>query len=99
MDKPFGEVRSWWTSSTVTAPSYALTKYTFTGQYSYMDDPSTTTVTKGFGLMHYGARMYDPALGRFTSADTIVPGGVQGYHPTHHAADDFTLVLFQKQPC
>ncbi len=44
-----------------------------------MDDPSTTAITEGFGLMYYGARMYDPALGRFTSADTIVPGGVQGY--------------------
>ncbi|MEK6752873.1 MAG: RHS repeat-associated core domain-containing protein, partial [Chloroflexota bacterium] len=67
--------------STVTTPSYALTKYTFTGQYSHMDDPSTTTVTEGFGLMHYGARMYDPALGRFTSADTIIPStqGVQGW--------------------
>ncbi|MBI5823371.1 MAG: RHS repeat-associated core domain-containing protein [Chloroflexi bacterium] len=43
-----------------------------------MDDPSTPA-SEGFGLMHYGARMYDPALGRFTSADTIVPGGVQGY--------------------
>ena len=36
-------------------------------------------VTEGFGLMFYNARMYDPALGRFTSADTIIPGGVQGY--------------------
>ncbi|MEK6751810.1 MAG: RHS repeat-associated core domain-containing protein [Chloroflexota bacterium] len=85
MDKPFGEIRSWWTSSAVTAPIYTLTKYTFTGQASYiipvgdMDDPSTTTVTEGFGLMHYQSRFYDPALGRFTSADTIVPGGVQGY--------------------
>jgi hypothetical protein len=24
--------------------------------------------------MHYNARLYDPALGRFVSADTIVPG-------------------------
>ena len=79
--KPFGEVRSWWTSSTVTTPSYALTKYTFTGQYSYMDDPSTSAVTEGFGLMFYNARFYDPQLGRFTSADTIIPStqGVQGW--------------------
>ncbi|MBI5825426.1 MAG: RHS repeat-associated core domain-containing protein [Chloroflexi bacterium] len=77
--KPWGEVRYSWTNDTLNAnPAYALTKYTFTGQYSHMDDPSTPA-SEGFGLMHYGARMYDPALGRFTSADTIVPGGVQGY--------------------
>ena len=43
-----------------------------------MDDLSTPA-TEGFGLMFYNARFYDPALGRFTSADTIVPGGVQGW--------------------
>ncbi len=31
------------------------------------------------GLYFYNARWYDPALGRFTRADTFVPGGVQGY--------------------
>ncbi|MBE7435985.1 MAG: hypothetical protein HS100_18860 [Anaerolineales bacterium] len=46
-----------------------LTEYTFTGQYSYTAD---------FGLMYYNARWYDPALGRFTQADSIVPPGV---HP------------------
>ncbi|MBI5822920.1 MAG: RHS repeat-associated core domain-containing protein [Chloroflexi bacterium] len=77
--KPWGEVRYAWTNDTLNAnPAYALTKYTFTGQYSHMDDPSTPA-SEGFGLMYYNARMYDPALGRFTSADTIVPGGVQGY--------------------
>jgi RHS repeat-associated protein len=40
------------------------TKYTYTGQYSNVTD---------FGLMYYNARWYDSALGRFTSADTIVP--------------------------
>jgi len=28
--------------------------------------------------MYYNARWYDPALGRFAQADTIIPGGVQG---------------------
>jgi len=45
------------------------TDYQFTGQYSHQSD---------FGLMFYNARYYDPALGRFASPDTIVPGGVQG---------------------
>jgi len=46
------------------------TKYTYTGQYSNADD---------FGLMYYNARWYDSSLGRFAQADTVVPGGVQGY--------------------
>ncbi len=29
--------------------------------------------------MYYNARWYDPSLGRFAQADTIVPGGAQGY--------------------
>jgi RHS repeat-associated protein len=45
-------------------PDNALpTDYTFTGQKL---DEST-------GLMYYGARYYDAALGRFVQADTIVP--------------------------
>ncbi len=40
------------------------TDYTYTGQYSYTND---------FGLMFYNARWYDPSLGRFAQADTIVP--------------------------
>lgn len=51
--------------ATGTSPS----NYTYTGQYSHTAD---------FGLMFYNARWYDPALGRFAQADTIVPGGVQG---------------------
>jgi RHS repeat-associated protein len=43
-----------------------------------MDDPTTAGVTEGFGLMFYNARWYDPALGRFAQADSIVPPGVQG---------------------
>jgi RHS repeat-associated protein len=41
------------------------TDYTYTGQYSNTDD---------FGLMYYKARWYDPQLGRFAQADSIVPG-------------------------
>jgi RHS repeat-associated protein len=70
--KPWGEVRS-------TTPSKTLpTRYTYTGQYSHVSDEATDLGSAGFGLLFYNARMYDPALGRFTSADTIVPGGVQG---------------------
>jgi RHS repeat-associated protein len=53
-------------------------EYTFTGQMSYMDDPITSETTEGFGLMFFNARWLDPAIGRFTQADSIVPGGVQG---------------------
>jgi RHS repeat-associated protein len=75
--KPWGEIRYTWTSAPATTPAYKLPNYTYASQYSYMDDP-TTAVTEGFGLMFYVSRFYDPALGRFAQADTIVPGGVQG---------------------
>jgi len=39
------------------------TDYTFTGQ----------RLEAGLGLMHYGARFYSPRLGRFVSADVLVP--------------------------
>ena len=74
----WGEVRSSWKSGQSTTPAYILPNYTFTGQFSYMDDPTTTGTTEGFGLLFYNARMYDPVLGRFTQADSIVPSGVQG---------------------
>jgi RHS repeat-associated protein len=58
---------------------------TYTGQYSDIADEATDLGSNGFGLMFYreaslrdNARWYDPALGRFAQADTIVPGGVQG---------------------
>ena len=43
-----------------------------------MDDPSTSSITEGFGLMFYQSRFYDPQISRFTQADSIVPGGLQG---------------------
>ncbi len=70
--KPWGEIRSSWTSVPSTTPAYSLMDYTFTGQYSYMDDPTTGT-TEGFGLMFYNARWYDPYLNHFTQPDSIVP--------------------------
>ena len=78
--KAWGEVRATWTSSPSTTPAYKMPLYTYTGQASYMDDPTTSGVTEGFGLMFYNARWYDPALGRFAQADTVIPGGAQGYH-------------------
>jgi RHS repeat-associated protein len=48
------------------------TQYQYTSQYSYESD---------FGLYFYNARFYDPALGRFTSPDAIIPQhqGVQAW--------------------
>ncbi|MEW6285400.1 MAG: RHS repeat-associated core domain-containing protein [Chloroflexota bacterium] len=76
--EPWGEVRYAWTASLTTTPAYRLADYTFTGQYSYMDDPSTAGVTEGFGLMFYNARWYDPVSGRFAQADTVTPNNTQG---------------------
>jgi RHS repeat-associated protein len=58
----------------------------------------------GLGLYNYKARFYDPALGRFISADTITPGGPEGLNrysyvnnspinfndPTGHCGSEFT---------
>jgi RHS repeat-associated protein len=76
--KPWGEIRYSWTSNPATTPAYRLPNYTFTGQYSYMDDPSTAAVTEGFGLMFYNARWYDSYLNHFTQPDSIVPLASQG---------------------
>lgn len=66
---PWGEIRYFWTTGLTTTPAYGLVKYQYTGQYSYDVE---------FGLLFYNARWYDPSLGRFAQADTIVPGGTQG---------------------
>ena len=55
--RPYGEVR------TAGRPVAGLTARTYTGQ----------AVDEATGLMFYNARWYDPALGRFISADTVVP--------------------------
>jgi RHS repeat-associated protein len=71
--KPWGEVR--FTTEDLTLP----TRYTYTGQYSYISDSATElAASASFGLMFYNARWYDPMIGRFAQADSIVPGGVQG---------------------
>jgi RHS repeat-associated protein len=91
--KAWGEIRYSWTSNPATTPAYKLPNYTFTGQYSYMDDPTTAAVTEGFGLMFYNARWYDPSLGRFAQPDTIVPSGAQGldrYAYVNNAPTRFT---------
>ena len=71
--KPWGEVRF------ATAKKTLPTRYTYTGQYSYITDDATDLGSAGFGLMFYNARWYDPYLGRFAQSDTIIPSGVQGW--------------------
>jgi RHS repeat-associated protein len=56
------------TSGTMPTSKRSLPR-TYTNQRSEMDT---------LGLMFYQARFYDPSLGRFAQADSIVPGGVQG---------------------
>jgi RHS repeat-associated protein len=60
---PFGKTRS---GSTNTAGG---TRYRYTGQ----EIDSETADANGNALYNYGARLYDPALGRFIMADSIVP--------------------------
>jgi RHS repeat-associated protein len=68
----WGEVRYATTTSTsLPAP------YTYTGQFSDMDD-LTTAPEEGFGLMFYNARWYDPYLNHMTQPDIIVP---DSYNP------------------
>ena len=42
-------------------------------KYRYTDQELDTEATQGFGLYNYNARLYDPIIGRFISADPIVP--------------------------
>jgi RHS repeat-associated protein len=60
---PYGELRYKAFGETRYTWGTTPTAYKFTGQR--LDDAT--------GLYYYGARYYDPALGRFVQADTIVP--------------------------
>ena len=76
---PFGETR--WVSGTMP------TNRTYTGQLA---EPN------GLGsLMDYNAREYSPLLGRFISADTIVPKpGIQTHSIATHMWKTHLLVLW-----
>ncbi len=65
---PWGEVR------TGTGIPASQTTLNFTGQRK---DGSGVS-GDGTGLLFYNARYYDPALGRFSSADSIVPDAANG---------------------
>ena len=71
-------------STAITADSNgdkkAELRYKAWGENRYTDGATPTTyrftgqrLDESTGLMYYGARYYDPALGRFIGADTIVP--------------------------
>jgi RHS repeat-associated protein len=67
--KPWGETRYSSPTTTPTAKHY-------TGQYE----------ESGLGSLYfYGARFYSPALGRFLSADTVVPGAGNPQNLNHFA--------------
>ncbi|GER79657.1 MAG: RHS repeat-associated core domain-containing protein [Anaerolineales bacterium] len=78
--KPWGELRYTWTDAPAnTSPAYELTRYQYTGQYSYDVE---------FGLKYYGARFYDSTTGRFAQADTVIPPGTQGYDRYAYSSND-----------
>jgi RHS repeat-associated protein len=64
--KPWGEKRY------PTGASTLPTTFRFTGQ---RQEPGLGGAE---GLYYYGARWYDPALGRFAQADSIIPEATQG---------------------
>jgi len=47
----------------------------------------------GTGLLYYHARYYDPTLGRFLSADSIVPEGriVREERHLHYSEEHYTI--------
>jgi RHS repeat-associated protein len=49
-----------------------------TGNVSQTKRNYTGQILDGTGLLYYNARYYDPAIGRFISADTVVPGNASG---------------------
>jgi RHS repeat-associated protein len=55
-------------------------------------------IDDGFGLLNFEARMYSPLLGRFVSADTIVPGA--GNPQKHMDADRHPrTILIRRRRC
>jgi RHS repeat-associated protein len=62
--RPYGGVVPGTAGGSTKAPEFG-----FTGQ----------RYESGLGIYDYGARFYDPALGRFLQADAVVPGG--GFDP------------------
>lgn len=63
----FGAPRPGTATATHDAFARGYTPATYTGQ----------TRDAGTGLMYYGARFYDPALGRFISADSLIQSNAQ----------------------
>ncbi|MCP4591050.1 MAG: hypothetical protein GY842_09915 [bacterium] len=65
----------------VTAPTTPMTRYGFAGAWGYQAlSAASVGSPQSSGLLHVGARYYDPALGRFLQRDPIgINGGVNVY--------------------